>query len=75
MTAPYTYALTAHKGAGMESRFIVDGIRASRDRFESIERAAYATGGLSCFHTSGKPKPGGKTRRTNHSTATTGFKL
>jgi hypothetical protein len=69
------YQLTDHKGGGQEARFLVDGVRVSRERYEAIKNAAYTSGKLDCFHTSGKPLPGGKTRRTNHSSATTGFKV
>ncbi|MEP2533509.1 hypothetical protein [Shimia sp.] len=65
------FALTDHKGGGMAARFYANGVRVSRERFGAIKRAAFGPGGrMDCFATSGRALPGGKTRRTNHSSAT-----
>lgn len=64
-----TLSLVEHIGGGQESRFYIDGIRVSRDRMETVKIRAYMAGGLSCFHTSGKQRPEGRTRRTNRSLA------
>ncbi len=61
--------LTKIQGADMETRFTVDGKRVSRETFEDIERMARMFGRIDCFHTRAIPKPCGKTRRWNYSTA------
>ena len=64
------YTLAEHKGGGQEARFYIDGERVSRERYEDISNQAYCSGRLSCFHTVGKERPDGKTRRVNYSEAT-----
>lgn len=62
------FELVEHKGAGLQARFYVNGIRASREEYEHIEQMGYSHGRISTFHTKGKPMPGGKIRRTNYKT-------
>jgi hypothetical protein len=59
--------LTEHKGAGMQARFYIDGVRVSRERYENVEQQGYMFGTVDTFHTKGAPI-GTKTRRTNYKT-------
>ena len=66
---PKYYSLAEHKGGGQEARFYIDGVRVSREKFEDISNQAYCSGRLQCFHTIGKERPNGRTRRVNLSQA------
>lgn len=63
------HEITEHTGANMPARFYIDGKRVSREAVEDLKTRARMYGRLECFHTSGTEKPGGRTRRTNRSTA------
>ena len=64
--------LVEHKGADMEARFYIDGVRVSREKAEHLKQQAYMFGRLDCFMTKGREISGGRTRRTNYSTLTIG---
>lgn len=63
------YQLSETIGAGMESRFYINGKRVSRADYQAIKERAYSIGRLECFHTRAWTIRGGKTRRTNYSIA------
>lgn len=65
------FSLVDHKGGGMAARFYANGVRVSRSYFEAIKAAGFGPSGrMDCFATSGRALPGGRTRRTNYTSAT-----
>ena len=65
---PY-YSLCQTVGADMPSRFSVNSVRVSRERYERIRDAAIHEGRLECLRTVGKQFPGGRIRRKNYASA------
>ena len=61
------YQLSETKGAGMESRYYVDGKRVSQEKAEHIKQMGFMYGRVSCFHTKAWQVQGNKIRRTNYS--------